>query len=145
MKILFLDIDGVLNSAKTFKQNRGDDSEGFFLVDPYMALLLHRIIEATECEIVLSSSWRHMPEGIKMLEKKMPWLKIKDKTGNSSHGFRGLEIEQWLKENELVTKYAIVDDNSDMTYGQRHCFFQTSWQEGLTEEISNKIIKYLNS
>jgi hypothetical protein len=49
----------------------------------------------------------------------------------------------WLTDHPEVTRYAIVDDNSDF-----HAFqplFQTLWQIGITDEIANQITDYLNS
>lgn len=57
---------------------------------------------------------------------------------------RGKEIEEWLSINPYgVTKYCILDDDSDMLPHQKH--FKTSFEEGgLTEEIAQQVIKYLN-
>lgn len=51
MRILFLDIDGVLNNSAQFTgiNNLDDDN----------VAQLNRIIAATDCQIVISSDWRH--------------------------------------------------------------------------------------
>lgn len=54
MKIIFLDFDGVLNSASYCRLHR----EPGVLLDPTRMALLRRIIETTGAEIVLSTSWK---------------------------------------------------------------------------------------
>lgn len=146
MKVIFLDVDGVLNSENTFFKLRSEQ-DTIFYIDPYMALLVARIVEATDAKIVLSSSWRHHPDGIAVVEKRV-W-KILDVTpdmplsGGVEAMERGKEIQAWLDKHPEVTKYAILDDDSDMLPHQKH--FKTSWQVGLTDEIADEVIKYLNS
>lgn len=148
MKIIFLDIDGVVNCQDTFFRTK-DERDNLFCIDPYMALLIGRIIEATDAKIVLSSSWRHHPDGIAVVEKRV-W-KILDITPTmprpSGTGVeyceRGKEIKAWLDKHPEVTKYAILDDDRDMLPDQP--FFKTSWKIGLTDEIAAKVIDHLNS
>lgn len=64
MKIIFLDVDGVLNSdeyiEKTKKLNiQGIESE----VDPEKITLLRNAIVETGAKVVLSSSWRYTKNG----------------------------------------------------------------------------------
>lgn len=135
MKVLFLDIDGVCNCAKTFARNNE-----IFGIDPYMALLVDRIKEATGCEIVLSSSWRHSGEGVDQVESKVG--KLYGMTARSGGGMRGSEVRLWLEEHPEVTRHAILDDNSDFFPDQP--LFLTTWEEGLTDEIAQAVIKHLN-
>jgi hypothetical protein len=136
-KILFLDIDGVLNTHRTPLT-----SDGFLGIDPYMVILLDRIIQATGCKIVLSSSWRLHPESLETVKKTV--CEIYDVTP-SSQGLssRGTEIKQWLDAHLEVTKFACIDDNTDFLDGQK--LFKTEYYGGgLTEELSKEIIKYFN-
>jgi hypothetical protein len=135
MKVLFLDIDGVINCASTnFKSE-------YWPLDRYMAFMVGKIVLDTDCQVVLSSSWRHHPEGMKEVEKRV--CKLLDRTGNDPKGFRGNEIKEWLSNHSEVTKYAILDDDSDFLPDQP--LFKTSWQTGLTEEIMKEVINHLNS
>lgn len=146
MKILFLDIDGVVNSAVTAQRHRG-----VIGIDPYMALLVGRIVEATGCKIVLSSTWRLFEESRKEVTKQvMPFIDVTPHMpimGGAEMCERGHEIKEWMEsfqdEGCLIERYAILDDNSDMLPEQMPNFFKTSWQEGLTEEIANKVIEHL--
>jgi hypothetical protein len=140
MKVLFLDIDGVVNCSKTTQQHRG-----MIGIDPYMALLVGRIVEATSCIIVLSSSWRHSEDGCEEVRRQvMPFADVTpDFHGTTS---RGTEIKAWLGKHPEVTRYAILDNNSDMLDEQMPNFFKTKWfGRGLTEEIANKVIDHLNN
>lgn len=124
MKIIFLDIDGVL--AVNFKDNRDDYGSGFH---PEFVTNLKRIIDETGAKIVISSSWRH--SGLTSLQEM--WKKrelpgevidvtvniklqrgmisfnreITDHEKVSYGGYsipRGCEIEYWLKEDGLFTR-----------------------------------------
>lgn len=136
MKVLFLDIDGVVNCRLT------PQTDGW-PIDPYMALLVGRIVIATDCKIILSSSWRHSQEGIDIVSKKV--MPVFDKTTTENFGTvsRGTEIKEWLQAHPEVTHYAILDDNNDMYKDQMSHFFHTSFQTGLTEEMANKVIEHL--
>jgi hypothetical protein len=62
-KVLFLDIDGVLNSDEFFSSKYHDRlllsrGEHGTLHDPRACALLGKIKKATNCKIVMSSSWR---------------------------------------------------------------------------------------
>jgi hypothetical protein len=134
MKVLFLDIDGVCNSKATFTK-RGD----YLVIDPYMAFLVGKIQLDTGCEVVLSSSWRHMPDGIAEVEKQI--VKLYDKTGQGKT--RGDEVEVWLQQHPKVTRHAILDDDDDFYPYQP--LFLTKWETGLTDEIAAKVVAHLNS
>lgn len=153
MKILFLDIDGVVNCATTnFKTD-------LWPLDRHMAFLVGRIVLNTNAKVVLSSAWRIHPEATQVIEKHI--VPIMDRTpkpwydrDRDHYSTRGEEIQRWLDENKgspftreklEITKYAILDDCSDMLPEQIPNFFRTSWASGLTEEIAIKVINHLNS
>lgn len=142
MKILFLDIDGVVNCVTTAQRYRG-----FIGIDPYMAILVDRIIQSTGCKVVLSSTWRLTEDGRDEVRRQVcDFIDCTpDMQKGHNYGFtkRGYEIEAWLKNHPEVKKYAILDDNTDMLPDQP--FFKTSWTVGLTQEIANEVINYLNS
>lgn len=147
MKILFLDIDGVVNSAE-------DQTKGLFKTDfpiePYKAFLVGKIQLDTGCLVVLSSTWRMDPDSVEKLNKQL--VPIHDITGQCCAGIRGVEIHQWISKNvpyeqrkpESDFHYAILDDDSDMLLWQKDHFFQTSWEKGLTPEIAEAVTNHLN-
>lgn len=139
MKVLFLDIDGVVNCKNTTQRHKG-----LIGIDPYLALLVGRIHLGVEnLKIVLSSSWRNFPDGKKEVERCV--LPIFDVTPISDGILRGEEIKEWLSKHPEVEKYAILDDDNDMLTEQLPNFFQTTWEEGLTQEIVDKVINHLNN
>ncbi len=152
MKVLFLDIDGVVNCQSTFTQTK---RPGPYPLDSYMAFLVGRIQLQTGCEVVLSSSWRHHPDGVKNVSDRV--VKLLDKTVDSvkydgvprvsrgsvwKHSIRGDEVNEWLKKHPEVEVYAILDDSSDFYDDQP--LFRTNWSTGLTDEIAEAVIKHLS-
>ena len=62
-----------------------------------------------------------------------------------SEGVRGHEIQEWLDKHPEVTRYAILDDDSDMLPEQMPNFFKTTFQNGLIEDIAKKVTEHLNA
>lgn len=59
MKVIFLDIDGVLNSDAYMKKQLDNSSEGIKSeIDPATLILLKKAVDTTGAKIILSSSWR---------------------------------------------------------------------------------------
>lgn len=142
-RILFVDVDGVLNNQQTFARNLHETDP----IDMAMLERVKRIIAETGCKIVLSSTWRLNDRSLKKVQSFLPILDITPDKGNSS---RGSEIEDWLtrqslKSNFWVSRYAILDDSNDMLEGQQPNFFRTDWLIGLTDDIADRVITHLNS
>lgn len=135
-KILFLDIDGVLNSFHWhiwFNAQRTSDSHEFWNdIDPHAVACLNEIVERSQCEVVLSSTWRkgHTLESMNKILKfrgfrgtligntneSSFWC---ERAGIHRHEHeRGLEIEDWLRNNVedlSACSVVILDDDSDMS------------------------------
>lgn len=142
MKVLFLDIDGVVNCKTTAQRHRG-----FIGIDPHMAFMVGKIQLDTNCEVVLSSTWRLDKRSRDEVRKQV--VKFIDVTPSifgkdNQRVKRGEEIDAWLQKHPEVTKYAIIDDDSDILDKQLPHFFQTSWEHGLTQEIAEKVTEYLS-
>ncbi|WP_257835250.1 HAD domain-containing protein [Burkholderia glumae] len=132
-KILFLDIDGVLNSYRTVYATGGfphgfDDSEKTRF-DWVAVGMIRKICENEDVSIVLSSSWRII-HSVHVCANGLD-LPIFDKT-KSLPGNRGTEIQEWLDRHPDVEQWAIVDDDSDMLESQRDHFVQTNHEDGLS-------------
>lgn len=157
MKCIFLDIDGVLNSAAFYKgkTDRQLLEEPF---DPACAELLQRIIECTGAVIVLTSSWRggwNKDPALCSLEGRLLnqlmasfGLSIHDKTACLPEGGRSEEIRHFMKTGGLdISEYVIIDDND---FGwkeaglQRHVVQTDFLAGGLTEEHALQAIEILN-
>lgn len=138
-KVLFLDIDGVLNSRRTCEAFDGFphcyEPAHMARFDHVAIALIRRLCDKTGASIVLSSSWRHDPcKDTKIVAVKHATgldLPIIDCTPDCN-GPRGLEINAWLSAHQEVTSYAIVDDNDDMLTEQKHRFVQTNFETGLS-------------
>lgn len=136
-KILFLDIDGVVNCKTTAHRHNG-----VIGIDPHMAFKVGQIILQTGTEIVLSSTWRLWPETLEEVRRHV--YDLAGVTPQHSSRIRGKEIEMWLDAHPEVTRYAILDDDADMLVEQLPNFFRTSWETGITDEIRDQVINHLN-
>ena len=141
-KILFLDVDGVLNSL---------NSGGLYALKKPCLRRLTAIVKDTGCKIVLSSTWRKDWYALRRLKRVLSYrgLEIFDVTP-ILYKDRGYEIEQWLTNNgylswngELKCSYAIVDDDNDMLISQLPYFFQTDPQYGMTDIIAYRVAYHL--
>ncbi len=116
-KIVFLDIDGVLNS-KRYDRTRGENDGN---IDESRMPLLKQIIDETGAEIVLSSSWRkHWEPSEKECDENGKilngifgkfGLQISAKTPMIASERRGDEVLEWLDKNgKDVVAFVILDD-----------------------------------
>ena len=140
MKIIFLDIDGVLNSFQTQPK---EEIENMFGIHKVLVERLNDVVRKTDAKVVLSSTWRHDKNWRKTMKESGLDFKFLDKTPDLRGEIRGNEIQKWLDKHQNVEKFCIIDDDSDMLPEQKH--FKTSiFLGGLTESICEEIIKYLN-
>lgn len=138
MKVIFLDIDGVLNSQQeAISQNvKGTfDYEGLSRVG---IGLLRKLVELTGAKIVLSSTWRS--DGVGAIAGAFDahgWRGIvlhKTIVGVTPHLScnRGGEIGDYLSTHPEITNYVIIDDDSDMLDSQKENFVNTDGVLGFT-------------
>ena len=138
-RIIFLDIDGCVNSEKWYCDTKG--LKGDF--DPQVINLLNTLKDL-DVEVVVSSSWGE--DGVKQLKNVGLELPI---IGNTEHFYRdwtcrGNEVEKWLIDNlgrgtkygqtSEEYNYVIIDDDCDMLYGQRNNFIHIDRMVGITEK-----------
>lgn len=154
MKVLFLDYDGVINyfteHYSTPVKMVGDI---LTMAEPELVYRVNLIQDRTGCEIVLSSSWRHQPDWREAMKASGIFKPLLDRTPRYSsatkYGIesdmlcRGHNIQDWLDEHPEVTRYAILDDSSDMLASQLPNFFRTDVTKGLTQEIADAVEKHL--
>ena len=147
-KILFLDIDGVLNTDRQqwhCQMNNLAPVDKFgYAFDSNAVENLATILEETGAEIVILSSWKFL--GLQTLQKmwedrKLPGT-ILDITSDGKS--KGWEIDEWLMECESqVNRYAIIDDENDMQTKQQKHFVQTNSQFGITCKDAERVITIL--
>jgi hypothetical protein len=144
MKIIFLDIDGVLNTSC---KREGDVFTDEGILNTELVAKLNRLISATNAKIVISSTWRKIctQEEIEKALQSVGFVgEIVGMTPNSSHGFRGLEIREWMRGRKDIDNYIIIDDDSDMLLWQANHFFNIDCEFGLTDKIVYKATRFLN-
>ncbi len=141
MKVLFLDIDGVVNCETT----RGR-RQGRLAIEPRLATIVRGIVTAVpELKVVLSSSWREVPESRPALEKRVvPFFDITPLL-DALDDVRGYEIQAWIECNPGVSRYAILDDDDDFLPHQLPHFFRTMTDIGITQELADRIIAHLTA
>lgn len=135
MKVLFLDIDGVLNNQWTTERFRG-----YIGIDPKLAEKVQRIVKETGCSIVLSSTWRLDKEFRDEVRRVVG--DFIDTTPDFYGKPRGEEISDWVSKHSDISRYAILDDWAD--FDEKLPLFRTDPRVGLTDKIMNKVIAYLN-
>ncbi|MBR6647981.1 MAG: hypothetical protein IKL29_01225, partial [Bacteroidaceae bacterium] len=115
MKVIFLDVDGVLNSVDT-----SEVFQGFVGIEDKLVSKLRKIVRATGAQIVLSSSWKHDWEPLDKdkqnkygdyLDQKLKkyLLSAVDKTSEANSECRGEGIIEWVGAHE-VDSFIILDD-----------------------------------
>ncbi len=158
MKILFLDIDGVLNSSKYIRYgNELENPDGLTWeqsqIDPTAVETLNMIIDATGCFVVICSAWRTLHSRVELQEiltARGFRGKIIGTTPNLPGKTRGDEIQAWIdnfvKLRKKIDKFAILDDLDEGHVSMRHLtshLIQTSLENGLTDYEAKRAIKLL--
>lgn len=168
--VLFLDIDGVLNS-EAWNARRGpfplgeDRAPDDYHIDPQAVSLLNVVVAASGARVVLSSDWRREPwkPGLKRtaaalrrqgatfaLEDANPVLRDVDRLERFGAQWLGnftprwMECQAWLDAHPEVTCYAVVDDCADFDApGWRDRLVQTDADVGLTVEDAARLATLL--
>lgn len=140
LRIIFLDIDGVMNHEKLF--------EAMDPICPNAIKLLNELVQYTDARIVISSHWR-TSYALTTLQRMFQdagfdWPeRIIGTTIDLAHisyysvkRTRGQEIDLWLQQVP-VHSFVILDDYNDMDHLLDH-LVQTTFDKGLTSEHVEK-------
>jgi len=153
--ILFLDIDGVLNS-RDYVRRGGSLSCSRDGLDPDAVAQLQRIVDETNCSLILSSTWRLIHKLADMrgkliakgmrhpvpLRGKTPDLSEQQMKGVIQIGARrGEEVKHWIQANGFKGSFVCVDDDSDFLEDQP--LVQTTFEYGLTPAHADRCISIL--
>lgn len=119
MKVIFLDIDGVMISERSFWIAQLCHTE-YLAVDQRALLALKQLVNRTGARIVITSSWRTYPDE----QPTEPYLRLQTRLAHNGTPVydqtpwldarfcdRGDEIAAWLEEHPEVEWYVILDDN----------------------------------
>jgi len=166
-RIIFLDIDGVLNPVhymaalgRMWKESSGEiksqDDYGH-LFFPHNCEALKKIINETGAKLVISSTWRLA--GIDVMKNLWserdlageiigvtPTETAVVKSGGAEfydQVCRGMEIAHWIKVNDFKGSYVIIDDTHDMLSEQLPYFIDTKGNIGLTFKDADRAIDVL--
>jgi len=158
MKIIFLDIDGVIatpTASLAFNKK-------LWCIDPTLARLLRRICIECDAKLVISSTWRNGGHNWNtfadlltaynlehQLVHELEFWKTPSYVKDNKDG-RGGEINKWLEDwhsdsdREPISNYVILDDDSDFTPEQKekhfvHCNHKT----GITADEYRAVKKIL--
>ena len=142
-RILFLDIDGVLNHENWYHSVRNGTAGNYFNqdIDPGCIKLLNLL--PNNVEVVISSSWRFTPNTVDILKGSGLILPI---VGGTDHYYndwicRGNEIQKWLCDNlkDQDYEYVIIDDDCDMLLSQVQHFIHVNDGLGLNRHHIDKV------
>lgn len=170
-KIIFLDFDGVLNTESYFQtlmqQGVPTHDEFGVLFDSNSVAKLAEIINLTNAQIVVSSSWRYM--GVSELQRMWKLRKLPGKIVgftplnlldeelltidlDNLDSFtpeclvaRGSEIQAWLDNHTGIANYLILDDLTDILPSQKKHFVQINPIKGITKENVVQALQILQS
>ena len=166
MKVIFLDIDGVLNSTDYMHElidNNVHEYENdiYQFIDENAVNIIVNLCKEYNLKLVITSSWRHFNlestlEYFKEIENKKIWSLIpyiigvtprawiEKEDGHLDFLDRGYEIEKYLNENKEIDEYVILDDDTDMLESQKEHFIHIDGKHGLNDCYINEIKKILN-
>lgn len=152
MKVIFLDIDGVLNT-EAYRENPDVDYFDAPVSEIHMCLLEY-LVKQTDAKIVLSSTWREYWDNnetqsdlfgvyINRLFEKYG-LEIFNKTPELRD--RDDEITEWLRLHEgQIENYVIIDDfDFEWSEENEKHLIKTKDETGLDEETVVRAIRVLN-
>ncbi len=133
-RIIFLDIDEVLNCKRTPNPRKLP-----YIVDPPLLERFTRVVERTGADVVLSSTWRYDPAGL--FSAKYWGVPFVDFIPDMPHQPRRDEIMAWLKAHAEVSRFAVLDDEDDQL--DELPLFQPSAATGLSEQMAEGLTGYL--
>lgn len=150
--VIFLDFDGVLNTerhqARLAVEGEVANDKWGSLFDPSAVANLQKILEETEANIVITSSWRFIksPGNLRKMwiDRSLPGKIFGFLPSDSLNLTRGAEIEDWLRDHKC-RNYVIIDDVDEFTSKQHDRVVEVSPVVGITESDARKAIQILNS
>ena len=151
MRLIFLDVDGVLNNEHT----RTTTHDGWCFVDDYLVERLGRLVRESGAKIVLSSTWRdgwnredetlNEPFFNDLRDKLKEYkIEIWDALPLPMCPRRSQAIQAWFDGHRYldVESYVILDDWNDMDQFTSH-FVWTNPHYGLRDEDIDEALKIL--
>ena len=161
-KVIFLDIDGVLNSNFWNNDHQKEISDGKY-IDVEKVKLLSGLVQRSGASIILHSGWRFwFGEDLKPLREEAGYLEsLLQNEGMSVAGMtpdltteeirrtkkfskvKAAEILAWLENNPDVEKWVVLDDLELHNEDIAKCQVRTDAEQGLTESDVEKALDIL--
>jgi hypothetical protein len=135
MKVIFFDIDGVLNCEST--PNPRDFP---YIADKRLLRRFRTLLKNTGAKAVMASTWRVDPVGL--CAARYFGIPFFDVLPDRPKRPRREEVLLWLKKHPRVRCYAVIDDEDDELDDLP--LFQPSARKGLTPEIARGVARYLS-
>lgn len=152
MNVIFLDIDGVLNSDEWNASHQQEINDGI-LVDSDKIRLLQQIVEQTDAKLVLHSGWRFWFDEKMLPQRKEAkiflhmlqscnlsiWDRTPDrctdeiKQTKQFSRVKGQEIKEWLAKHPDTEQWIVLDDIALPGLDQNHQV-KTNTLLGLSKE-----------
>lgn len=164
MKLIFLDIDGVLNSQAHYdfrgseegrlrrenliSKHRGIVDIELVMLDFDLVKKLFSFVVKNRCKLVISSTWRegHKPCDFEKLFRlcgaEVPENTVIGCTPILDHidsQKRGCEIEQWIQDNKFSGNYVVLDDCDRCEFLSHQTLVRTKYSTGITDEDISKL------
>ncbi len=150
MKVIFLDIDGVLNNDAIFEKTKWA-----YTIDRNLVTLLDKLVRETGAKVIISSTWRKIMsvEALKYVlasHGMRTFMNVQGMTPshssiNRTAEYRGDEIAEWLSvTDKKVEAYVILDDYWDLTMKQHGSkVVRVNEETGLTFEDCRQAMSIL--
>lgn len=149
-KVIFLDIDGVLNLMGTTYHSHGYDTLGTDPLEPHLLKRLSFIMERVpDSVIVISSSWRYDKAVRRLTEENWEYVdRIVDMTPRDVQP-RGNQIKKFIDLHNVNTYVVLEDEPNDVCGTKCNVIpkdrvVQPDMEEGLSSKDTIKVVKLLN-
>lgn len=149
-KVLFLDIDGVLNG------HDWDADARSCTIRRDCVDRLNRVMEATDCRVVLSSAWRYMILGGAMTLSGFGYMlrthgaRVADRLIGHTRADvapnvtdRGAQIREWLDAHPDVASHLAIDDEDFGITAAGVQLLPTDGKVGMTDEDADRAVRML--
>lgn len=153
MKVIFLDVDGVLNNFHT----RTITSDGWCFVDGFLVERLRTLVKASGAKVILSSTWRDGWNREDESQNELCFIELRDALREHDIEIfdalplplrirRSIAIREFFEKwkGEPIEEFVILDDWNDLDKFTDHLVW-TNPRFGLTNDDVAKALKILKS
>lgn len=152
MNLIFLDIDGTLNSTRYYEANKPLPLGTEGAIDPDACRIMNKLTDRPGFITVISSSWK--TQGLEKVKRYLSSRGLRASIIGSTPTLininRSHEIMEWLRQADYMgfkwNRYMVIDDLADAncgglpfsTYG---AFLHLNHVDGITEEAVQRALE----